>query len=499
MGMEDILRRGRFKKARPREVAEFTSSIKADRRIFRADIMVDYAHVVMLAEKGIIPLDNASWLLSALKDIEGRGYESIAEDMSMEDIHVAIETAVIKATGEEVGGRMHTGRSRNDEVATCIRIVLREDILRVASSLVDLMRIILSIADANIYSLSPGYTHTQHAQPVTLAHHLLAYFDAFYRDLERLLSTYKRVNMSPLGAAALAGSGFPLDRWRTAELLGLDGLVENSMDAVASRDFAIETIADLAILACNLSRLAEEIILWSTSEFGYIDLDEAYASTSSIMPQKKNPDSIELVRSKTGRVYGNLIAALTIVKALPYSYNRDFQDLTPHIWDSIDIVDSSIHIISGALATARFNLDRLRRSVYDFSTATELADTLVRIANLPFRTAHTITAALVAEAISKGLDPSSIDSRILDEVSMRVYGKPLSIPDEIVRSALDPVRVVEARCTIGSPSPMEVKRMISDRYTKISEAYRIIEKFKSRLEEAEHRLREIVDSMISSV
>ncbi|MEM2740483.1 MAG: argininosuccinate lyase, partial [Candidatus Bathyarchaeia archaeon] len=270
---EDILRRGRFRKARPREVAEFTSSVKADRRIFRADIMVDYAHVVMLAERGIIPSDHASRILSALKAIERGGYDSVAGDKGMEDIHVAIETAVIKATGEEVGGRMHTGRSRNDEVATCIRIALREDILRVASSLIDLMKAILSIADANVYSLSPGYTHMQHAQPVTLAHHLLAYFDAFYRDLERLLSTYRRVNMSPLGAAALAGSGFPLDRARTAELLGFDGLVENSMDAVASRDFAIETLADLAIIACNVSRLAEEVILWSTSEYGYIDLD----------------------------------------------------------------------------------------------------------------------------------------------------------------------------------------------------------------------------------
>ncbi|MCX8161682.1 MAG: argininosuccinate lyase, partial [Candidatus Bathyarchaeota archaeon] len=425
--------------------------------------------------------------------------DSVARDTGMEDIHVAIETAVIKAIGEEIGGRMHTGRSRNDEVATCIRIALRKNILMVASSLMDLMKVILSIADANVYSLSPGYTHTQHAQPVTLAHHLIAYFDVFFRDLERLISTYRRVNMSPLGAAALAGSGFPLDRVRTAELLGFDGLVENSMDAVASRDFAIETLADLAIIVCNLSRLAEEIILWSTSEFGYIDLDEGYASTSSIMPQKKNPDSVELVRSKTGRVYGNLLAALTIVKALPYSYNRDFQDLTPHIWDSIDAVDSSIRIISGALATAKFNLDRLRRSVYDFSTATELADTLVRVAKLPFRTAHTITAALIAEAISRGLDPSSVDSKLLDDVSIRVYGRPLGIPDEIVRSALDPIRVVEARCTIGGPSPMEVRRMISDRYRRISEAYKVLEGFKLRLEEAERKLREIVDSIISNV
>jgi argininosuccinate lyase len=495
--MEDILRRGRFRKTRPREVAEFTSSLKADRRIFRADIMVDYAHVVMLAEKGIIPSEYAAKILSVLKAIEEGGYESVAQDTGMEDIHVAIETAVIRATGEEIGGRMHTGRSRNDEVATCIRIALREDILRVAESLLHLMKTILSIAEGNVYSISPGYTHTQHAQPVTLAHHLVAYFDAFYRDLERLISTYKRVNMSPLGAAALAGSGFPLDRLRTAELLGFDGLVENSMDAVASRDFAIEMLSDLAIVACNLSRLAEEIILWSTSEFGYIDLDEAYASTSSIMPQKKNPDSIELVRSKTGRIYGNLIAALTIVKALPYSYNRDFQDLTPHIWDSVEAVDSSIRIISGALATARFNLEKLRRSVYDFSTATELADTLVRVANLPFRMAHTITAALVAEAVSKGMDPSSIDSRLLDEISLKIYGRPLGIPDDIVKSALDPIKVVEARRTIGGPSPIEVQRMISDRYGKISEAYEVIGGLRRRLDEADRRLRAIVDSMIA--
>ena len=287
------------------DVLEYISSRDPDKRIFEADILVDRAHLIMLKEQGLISPEDSSKIIEALDSVEEK---DLGEG---EDVHEAIEALIISRVGV-LGGRMHTARSRNDEVATCIRLALRTQMLDLLDEILSLVETLVELAGKNTETIIPGYTHTQHAQPTTLAHHLLAHADAYARDLERLKGCYKRVNLCPLGAAAFASTGFSINRNRTSQLLGFDGLVENSMDAVSTRDFILEVLSDLSILMVNLSRLAEEIILWSTSEFSYLELDNQFASTSSIMPQKKNPDTAELARAKAGSVMGSLVSALTI-------------------------------------------------------------------------------------------------------------------------------------------------------------------------------------------
>ena len=287
------------------DVLDYLSSREADRRIFEADLLVDRAHLVMLREQGLISGEVSSQIMAALDEIGTAADEALGAG---EDVHEAIEASILARIGPE-GGRMHTGRSRNDEVATCIRLALRAQMLDLMEEQLSFIQTLVRLAAEHKETIIPGFTHTQHAQPTTLAHHLLAHADAAARDLARMEDAYARVNLSPLGAAAFASTGFEINRFRTCQLLGFDGLVENSMDAVSTRDFILEVLADLSIMMVNLSRLAEELILWSTSEFGYLELDNLYASTSSIMPQKKNPDTAELARGKTGSVMGSLMAA----------------------------------------------------------------------------------------------------------------------------------------------------------------------------------------------
>lgn len=435
------------------DVLEFISSRDADLWIAQADLLVDRAHLVMLQEQGLISSADCSRIIAALDRID---VDALGEG---EDIHEAIESHVISLTGE-AGGRMHTGRSRNDEVATCIRLALREQVLYMMDELLSLTDTLLGLADRNKETVIPGFTHTQHAQPTTLAHHLLAHCDALLRDFDRMADAYRRINLSPLGSAAFASTGFPIDRHRTCSLLGFDGLIENSMDAVSSRDFMLEVLSDLSILMVDLSKMAEEIILWSTSEFSYLEIDNMYASTSSIMPQKKNPDTAELVRAKTGSVAGCLMAALTINKALPMSYNRDLQEMTPNLWRAVGISRSSLRIMNGCYTTAVFHHDRLKESASSgFSTATELADSLVRVTGIPFRKAHTIVGTFARENCSPSLEQ-------LDEVAFRIAAVR---PSEIGYSqsdldrALDPSSNVAIRSRPGGPAPDETARMIAVR------------------------------------
>ena len=441
------------------EILEYLSSRKADQRIFLADLLVDRAHLVMLNEQGLISEEICWKIISALEEIK--------EDLPLlggEDIHEAIEAAVIARVGLE-GGRMHTGRSRNDEVATCIRLALRDELLDLMAEELSFIKTLVRLAAGHMESIIPGFTHTQHAQPTTLAHHLLAHADAALRDLARLEDSYKRVNHSPLGAAAFASTGFDIDRFRTCELLGFDGLMENSMDAVSSRDFILEVLATLSIAMVNCSRLAEELVLWSTSEFGYLELDNLYASTSSIMPQKKNPDTAELARAKTGSTIGSLMAALSICKSLPMCYNRDLQEVTPHLWRSLDWTRSTVRILEGCLSSLHFDLERLREcSSTGFSTATELADSLVRITGMPFRTAHRIVGRIAAlgEVLKLGL---------LDEISLEVWGFSASergFSEADLKRALDPKSNVALRARPGGPAPEETGRMIEERLKMIS-------------------------------
>lgn len=460
------------------DVLDYISSREADRRIFQADLLVDRAHLVMLREQGLISEEAFEGIISALDRITesdlGRG----------EDVHEAIEAYVLSSVGPE-GGRMHTGRSRNDEVATCIRLVLRSELLEILEELLSLTGRLVSRAGEHTETIIPGFTHMQHAQPTTLAHHLLAHADALLRDIDRLEDAYGRVNRSPLGAAAFASTGFEIDRIRTCQLLGFDGLVENSMDAVSSRDFILEALSDLSILMIDMSRMAEELILWSTPEFAYLELHDLFSSTSSIMPQKKNPDAAELARARAGSVMGALVSALAINKALPMSYNRDLQEMTPHLWRALDWTRSTLRIMDGIISTLRFDSDRLKKGAEEgFSTATELADSLVRITGMPFRTAHSIVGRIAAS----GRLPKMED---LDEVSLDVAGvrpSEMGFSDKDLERALDPRGNVCLRACTGGPAPSETLRMIRERREQL-------DRISSRLEERRERVSLAIDSL----
>ncbi|ABE51960.1 argininosuccinate lyase [Methanococcoides burtonii] len=468
--MSDILRRGRLASVPDEEIINFTSSMNADKWIFKADILVDLAHTIMLKERKIIKAEDCKKILEGLLTIKEEGIEKL--DHTYEDIHISLESRLIDMVGEDTGGRMHSGRSRNDEVATCIRLTLRNDLLLLMEELIALRNTLNDTSSENLNTLMPGFTHLQHAQPTTLAHHLTAHANAIGRDLERTMDCYKRVNLSPLGAAAFASTGFDLDRERTCKLLGFDGLIENSMDAVSSRDFLIESASVFANLMINLSKVAEEIVIWSTSEFAFIELDDRYASTSSIMPQKKNPDTAELLRGKSGVTIGSLMSLLAICKALPLSYNRDLQEATPNIMQSLETTRASVRIMNGMIATMSINKENMAGlATAGFTTATELADTMVRVCDIPFRTAHQIVGVL-----ARGSGEPTLGE--IDAVAHNVIGESLSsrgLTEKMVKEALDPILNVSKRSVIGGPSPESMERLIESSRERIANNTEILE------------------------
>ncbi len=453
--MSDILRRGRLSSTPDEDMLDFTSSMSADRWIFEADILVDMAHTVMLHEQGIIKEEDCISILTGLLQIREEGIGEL--DHSYEDIHISLESRLIDIVGEDTGGRMHSGRSRNDEVATCIRIRSRDELLSLMEELSELRKTLLERASENTGTLMPGFTHLQHAQPTTFAHHLVAHSDAIGRDIERIMDTFSRVNRCPLGSAAFASTGFDLDRERTSSFLGFDAILGNSMDAVSTRDFLIESVSAMSNIMVNLSKMAEEIIIWSSSEFSFIELDDMYASTSSIMPQKKNPDSAELVRGKTGTVIGSLVALLSLCKSLPLSYNRDLQEATPNMWRAVETTRAAVRITKGMIATMKVNTGSMaEKAALGFTTATELADTMVREAGIPFRTAHQIVGVL-----AQGNGNPTLGE--IDAVANNVIGESLSdrgLTEEMVKEALDPVQNISRRGIHGGPAPDEMKKAI---------------------------------------
>ena len=475
----DVVRRDRFSGGPARE---FLSSLDADRRIFDADLAVDRAHVVMLAEQGIIGDGTAGEILAALDDVEADGHGALPEG---EDVHAAIETAVIDRVGED-GGKMHTARSRNDEVATCIRYRLREDVLDAAAATLGFREALLSAAEAHTETVMPGFTHLQPAQPTTVAHWLCSYESAVARDTERLLDAYDRANRSPLGAAAFAGTPFDVDRERTAELLGFESVVENSMDASSTRDFLLEATSALANLATTLSGLAEDLIVFANK--GYVDLSDDYSSTSSIMPQKKNPDTLELVRATAGDAASGVNGLLTTLKGLPRAYNRDLQRATPHAWETVDAVVEAVDVAAGAVATADWNGDTLAAAAGEgFSTATGVAD-LLAIHGLPFRTAHEMVAVAAeraeqrrgksgisrpsGDAVSRDSAEGSsgqrprdgADYEALDAAAREVLGGPLDeyVDRADVEAALDPAESAASRDSAGGPAADAVANALAD-------------------------------------
>ena len=443
----DVVRRERFSGGPARG---FLSSLAADERIFAADIAVDRAHVVMLDEQDVLDREDASAILEALGEIEAAGHGSLPDG---EDVHAAIETAVIERIGDR-GGRMHTARSRNDEVATCLRYRLREDVLDAVEATIEARRAVLDVAAEHTETVMPGFTHLQPAQPTTLGHYLCSYASALARDTERLFDAYGRLNRSPLGAAAFAGTPFDIDRERTAALLGFEGLVENSMDAVSTRDFLLETTGALATLATTLSGLAEDLVVFSNA--GYVELDDAYASTSSIMPQKKNPDTMELVRATAGDAAAGMNALLSVLKGLPRAYNRDLQRAHPHAFGAVDAVTEATTVAAGAVATAEWRTEAMETAAGEgFSTATGVAD-LLAMSGVPFRTAHEVVASA-----AEGADPVTVAD--LDGAISEALGGGLEayLDPEAVEAALDPTESVGSRDSVGGPAPAAVERTLS--------------------------------------
>ncbi len=394
---------GRFSAETDARVHEFNASLSFDKRLWPYDIQGSISHVKMLGECGIIPQDEAETIKSGLQALaEDLHSGAAALDPTAEDVHMAVESRLTERLGP-VAGKLHTARSRNDQVATDLRLYVREAIDGLGEQIKALQETLVTLADAHLDTLLPGMTHLQHAQPIRLAHHLLAYFWMLERDGERLSQARARVNLLPLGAGALAGTTFPINRERVAELLGFDGIIANSLDAVSDRDFAIETVAALSLVMVHLSRLCEELILWSTPEFGWAEMGDSVTTGSSIMPQKKNPDVAELVRGKSGRVFGDLSALLTLMKGLPLAYNKDMQEDKERVFDALDTAQVCLGVMNTLLQNTEFNSDKMAASLRgDFSTATDLADHLVR-QNLPFRQAHAVVGKIVADCLRRGI------------------------------------------------------------------------------------------------
>jgi len=443
---------GRFQKETNRMVDDFHSSISFDCRLYRYDITGSVAHAKMLARVGIISQSEAEAIVSGLNGILDDIEAGLVEfSVAAEDIHMNVEQLLIERIGE-VGKKLHTARSRNDQVALDVRMYVRDELDMVGQLLAELTSTLLDIADQHLDTVMPGYTHLQRAQPITLAHHLLAYCQMFSRDMDRLSDCRRRVNVLPLGAGALAGTTFPLDREFVAAELGFAGVTENSLDAVSDRDFAVEFAAVGALIMVHLSRFCEEIILWSSAEFGFIELDDAYSTGSSMMPQKKNPDVAELIRGKSGRVFGDLTALLTVLKGLPLAYNKDMQEDKEALFDAVDTVKQCLLIFRPLVATMRVKKEQMARAARGgFTNATDLADYLVQ-KGVPFREAHEI----VGRAVAYCLDCQ----KSLDELSLEELRGFSSAIESDVYAAIDVAHCVAARRVTGGPAPEAVRQAI---------------------------------------
>ncbi len=443
---------GRFKESTNKLVEEFTESVSYDKRLAPFDIAGSVAHVKMLEKQGILKPEEAQKIIEGLnqvlKEIEEGRFQWKRE---LEDVHMNVEKRLTEIVGP-VGGKLHTGRSRNDQVATDVRLYVRKEIEEILDLLKALRRAFWKQAKENLDVVMPGYTHLQIAQPVLYSHHMLAYYWMFKRDEERFKDTLKRVNVSPLGSAALAGTSYPLDREFTANLLGFEGVTRNSMDAVSDRDFVAETIFNCAMVMMHLSRLSEELVLWSTEEFGFVELPDAFCTGSSIMPQKKNPDVSELTRGKTGRVYGDLVAILTVLKGLPLTYNRDLQEDKEPLFDAIDTVKLSLKVNTLIVEGMKPRKERMREQAKKgFSLATDVADYLAK-KGVPFREAHRIVGELVAYCLDKG--------KGLEDLSLDEFKQFSDRFDEDVLNLMSVEGSINSRNVVGGTAREQVEKEI---------------------------------------
>mgnify|MGYP000072997808 CR=1 FL=1 len=449
---------GRFTKETDKLVYNFNASISFDQKFYKQDIKGSMAHVKMLAKQGILTEDERDQILEGLEgilaDVESGKLKITSE---YEDIHSFVEANLIDRIGD-AGKKLHTGRSRNDQVALDMKLYVRDEITEIDALVKEVLVTLEKIMEENIHTYMPGFTHLQKAQPITLAHHMGAYFEMFKRDRLRLHDIYERMNYCPLGSGALAGTTYPLDREYTAELLGFYGPTLNSMDGVSDRDYLIEFLSACATIMMHLSRFSEEVIIWNSNEYQFVEIDDAYSTGSSIMPQKKNPDIAELVRGKTGRVYGALMSLLTTMKGIPLAYNKDMQEDKELSFDAMDTVKGCVALFNGMLATMRFNKDRMRQSAnHGFTNATDAADYLVNH-GVPFRDAHGIVGELVLTCIERNIS--------LDELPLDDYKAICPVFEDDIYQAISMEECVNKRNTIGAPGPEAMNKIIE-----INEAY----------------------------
>ncbi|MFS0780575.1 argininosuccinate lyase [Bacillus sp. 1P06AnD] len=443
---------GRFTKSAEEWVDEFGASISFDQELVLEDIEGSLAHVKMLAYSGILPEEDAHKISEGLLLLQQKAKQhELSFSVKMEDIHLNLESMLIDEIGP-VGGKLHTGRSRNDQVATDVHLYLHKQVEQIVELIEELQQALIKQAEEHVETILPGYTHLQRAQPISFAHHLMAYFWMLERDKERFKENDKRINKSPLGAGALAGTTFPIDRAYSAELLGFESIYENSLDAVSDRDFIIEFLSNSSMLMMHLSRFAEEIILWCSQEFQFIELDDAFSTGSSIMPQKKNPDMAELIRGKTGRVYGNLFGLLIVLKGLPLAYNKDMQEDKEGMFDTVKTINGSLKIFAGMVSTMKVRKANMEKAVKsDFSNATELADYLAT-KGMPFRQAHEVVGQLVLSCIQKNC--------YLADLSMEAFKSASDLFEEDIYDALEPYQAVKRRNSAGGTGFEQVQQAI---------------------------------------
>lgn len=444
---------GRFEKGGDQLVDQFGASISFDQEMAKEDIMGSLAHVKMLKKTQILPGADADKIIGGLNDLMTELEEhGLPFDVENEDIHMNIEALLTKKIGS-VAGKLHTGRSRNDQVATDFHLYVKERLPKIIFALKDLQQALVNLAEKNVETIMPGYTHMQHAQPISYGQYLMAYFQMFQRDVERFTFNKQHTDLSPLGAAALAGTTFPIDREMTTALLGFKKTYANSLDAVSDRDFALEFLSNASILMVHLSRLCEEIIYWCSYEFNYIELSDAYSTGSSIMPQKKNPDMAELIRGKSGRVFGSLMGLLTTMKGLPLAYNKDMQEDKEGVFDTVKTILPCLKVMTGMIETLHVNKDKMAHATHhDFSNATELADYLAT-KGIPFRRAHEIVGELVLKGIKTGTDLADIPLSEFKQIDPRV--------EDDVYQVLKPAVAVQRRNSLGGTGFDQVKAQIS--------------------------------------
>ena len=443
---------GRFQTTAEKWVDEFGASIGFDQQLVLEDIDGSIAHVTMLGIQNILPQEDVELIKGGLLQLKEKAQQGeLTFLVENEDIHLNIEKMLIDLIGP-VGGKLHTGRSRNDQVATDMHLFLKKRVPEVISLIEAFQKTILQQAEQHIETIAPGYTHLQRAQPISFAHHLMVYFWQLERDKARFTESMARIDLSPLGAGAMAGTTFPIDRLKSAELLGFSNVYENSMDAVSDRDFIVEFLSNASLLMTHLSRFAEEIIIWSTDEFKFIELSDSFSTGSSIMPQKKNPDMAELIRGKTGRVYGNLIGLLTVLKGTPLTYNKDMQEDKEGMFDTLETIVGSLKIFEGMIRTMNVNTKRLHDAVHsDFSNATELADYLAA-KGMPFREAHEVTGKLVFTCIQKGI--------YLLDLSLEEMQIESALIKQDIYDVLSPEAAVRRRQSLGGTGFEQVKQQI---------------------------------------